>query len=124
MALQLAHIKQNELEGFPAAGGVVGARQRDIGFDLGDRDFNRFGQQRNVLVGTFDIVERSLGAMAHLRTSSVWKTHARRLARAMSTNFNILARKPEGGRAIRARGRKFGRVEGACYIENVHKAGT
>src|SRR5580698_7146055 len=70
VTLQLVHIKKHKLKGFLAAVRAVGGRQRDVRLDFGERDFNGFGEESDVFVGTFDVVERSLGAMAHLQVSS------------------------------------------------------
>jgi hypothetical protein len=69
MSFQLVHIKNNELKGFLAAIGVVHACQRKVSLSFSQSHIDRFREQRDVVVGALDIVERSLGAVAHLRTS-------------------------------------------------------
>jgi len=64
---EFGEVEMNELQGFEAAGGTFGSGQRDVGFDLGQGFANGFCEERDVLVRTFDVIERSLGAMAHAR---------------------------------------------------------
>jgi hypothetical protein len=64
----------NQLKGFLAAIRAILAREFDIGLNLGERYLHRFRQQSYVFVGAFDVVERSLGAMAHLQISSRFKS--------------------------------------------------
>jgi len=69
MSFQLVHIENNELKGFLPAIGPVRACERKVSFSFVKSHIDRFREQRDVLVGALDIVERSLGAVAHLRTS-------------------------------------------------------
>src|SRR5580658_4485066 len=69
MSFQLIHIKNNELKGFLTAIGAIRACQRKVSLSFGQSHIDRFREQRDVFVGALDVVERSLGAVAHLRTS-------------------------------------------------------
>ena len=68
MSFQLVHFENNELKGFLAAIGVVRARQREVGLGFRESHLDRFGQQGDVFMGALNIVERSLGAVAHFFT--------------------------------------------------------
>lgn len=78
MALQLVHVEKDQLERLhTATASAFCACKLDIGLELGNRVFNCPRQQGHVFVGTFDVVERSLGVMAHLRTSADVQTDPR-----------------------------------------------
>lgn len=56
-------MEMHELQSFLATTGFRFRRQRDIGFDFSERFLHGFRQQRNIFVGTFDIVEWSQRVM-------------------------------------------------------------
>jgi len=63
MAHKLCKVEVNELKGLDAAFRIVCPGQRDVGLHLGQRILNGIREQANVLVGTLDVIERSLGTM-------------------------------------------------------------
>jgi len=67
---QFGHVVEDKLKCFFAAVGAIVACEGYVRFHFRKSDLDGFTQQRDIFVGTVDIVKRSLGAVAHLRMSS------------------------------------------------------
>jgi hypothetical protein len=70
LSFQFPQIEGNELQCLLAAVGAIGGGKCDIGFDFGEGQGYGFREEGDVFMGAFDVVERGLGAMAHLSISA------------------------------------------------------
>jgi hypothetical protein len=75
---QFRKIEVDELESFFAAVGAIRACQRDISLYFGECLANGIGQEADILLGTLDVIERSLGTVT---------THSADLFIAISSGF-------------------------------------
>jgi hypothetical protein len=67
MTRELRQIEVHYLERLFTAISAIGASQCDVGFNIGEGLLDRLRKQGDVFMGTFDVVERSLGfTMTHL----------------------------------------------------------
>jgi hypothetical protein len=114
MPPQLIHIEKNELKSLFTAIRTVDAGERNVSFDFGKSDLYCFGKQVDVFVGTFDVVERSLGAMAHRRISLC----ARDACRSHRLSYFRVC-KPDVAQRWRSRGfdhHVLAHTQATCYI--------
>ena len=65
MKMEFGEVVGNQQERFFPAVGALAIRQRYFGFHVAAGLIQRFGQQRDILMGAFDMVKRRFGLITH-----------------------------------------------------------